>query len=78
MLLYATGNSSDIVSHMSESESEYSPHYKSMRQPLPPVQSPIDIAYMTPAPPTAKAKPPAQKRGAVTARFVRLGAFCVK
>ncbi|XP_067939111.1 uncharacterized protein [Watersipora subatra] len=63
------GHSSDIVSHMSESESEYSPsHFKSARQQLPTVQSSVDISFLTPAPPSAKAKPPVQKRGAVTAR----------
>ena len=56
---------------MSESESDYSPtHYKNRKKQLPTVPSPIDIAYMTPAPPTARAKPPAQKRGAIAARFV--------
>lgn len=67
---HAAGNSSDIVSHLSESESDYSPsHYKSMnRRQLPTVQSSIDISYLTPAPPPAMVKPPAQKRGAITAR----------
>ena len=67
------GNSSDIISHMSESESDHSPAYQKptsaiLRQ-LPAVHSPTDLGLIAPAPP-ALIKPPVQKRGAVAARCV--------
>ena len=71
------GNSSDIISHMSESESDHSPAYQKptsaiMRQ-LPAVDSPTDLGLIAPAPP-ALIKPPAQKRGAIAARCV----YCIE
>lgn len=73
MCTSAAGNSSDIVSHMSESESEYSPtHIKltALSRKLTSLQTVVDSALIVPAPPPCSVKPSVRKMGAVSARSV--------
>lgn len=64
-----TGSSSDIVSHMSESESDCSPsHNKSNIRRQLPVPAQLDILLHYPAPPKQIISSAFHKKGAITAR----------